>query len=160
MTESLKIPAHIFKSYDIRGLMDSEITESIAELIGAAAVETLSAKKLAVGRDMREHGPRLESALVGGITGAGADVILIGQCSTPMSYYAAATLDMDGAIMVTASHNPSEYNGFKFSNITNDCFIFRQRQLGSQGSLIILNPFKILKVDGISGHDHPVGIKF
>jgi len=115
MTESLKIPDHIFKSYDIRGLIDSEINESIAELIGAAAVETLDAKKLAVGRDMRDHGPRLETALIRGITGAGADVISIGQCSTPMSYFAAATLDVDGAIMVTASHNPSQYNGFKFS---------------------------------------------
>ena len=115
MTESLKIPAHIFKSYDIRGVVDSEINESIAELVGAAAVETLGAKKLAVGRDMREHGPRLEAALIRGITGAGADVISIGQCSTPMSYFAAATLDVDGAIMGTASHNPSQYNGFKFS---------------------------------------------
>ena len=115
MAESLKIPAQIFKSYDIRGIIDSEITESIAELIGAATVETLGAQRLAVGRDMREHGPRLEAALVRGITGAGADVISIGQCSTPMSYFAAATLDVDGAIMVTASHNPSQYNGFKFS---------------------------------------------
>ena len=115
MTESLKIPDHIFKSYDIRGIIDSEINESIAELIGAAAVETLGAGRLAVGRDMREHGPRLEAALIRGITGVGADVISIGQCSTPMSYFAAATLDVDGAIMVTASHNPSQYNGFKFS---------------------------------------------
>ena len=115
MTESLKIPAHIFKSYDIRGTVDSEINEPIAELIGAAAVETLGAAKLAVGRDMREHGPRLEAALIRGITGAGADVVSIGQCSTPMSYFAAATLDVDGAIMVTASHNPSQDNGFKFS---------------------------------------------
>ena len=115
MTESLKIPDHIFKSYDIRGIVDSEINESIAELVGAAVVETLDAKRLAVGRDMREHGPRLEAALIRGITGAGADVISIGQCTTPMSYFAAATLDVDGAVMVTASHNPSRYNGFKFS---------------------------------------------
>jgi phosphomannomutase len=115
MTESLKIPAHIFKSYDIRGIVDKEITESIAELIGAATVETLGAGKLAVGRDMRDHGPRLEATLMRGITGMGADVISIGQCSTPMSYFAAATLDVDGAIMVTASHNPGRDNGFKFS---------------------------------------------
>jgi len=115
MTESLKIPAHIFKSYDVRGVVDSEINESTAELVGAAVVETLGAQRLAVGRDMRQHSPRLEAALVRGITGAGADVISIGQCSTPMSYFAAATLDVDGAIMVTASHNPGRDNGFKFS---------------------------------------------
>ncbi len=115
MTESLKIPAHIFKSYDIRGVVGQEINESVAELIGAAVVETLSARKLAVGRDMREHSPRLEAALIRGITGAGADAISIGQCSTPMSYFAAATLDVDGSVMVTASHNPGMDNGFKFS---------------------------------------------
>jgi len=115
MIEGLQIPAHIFKSYDIRGVVDLEINESTAELIGAATVETLGAKRLAVGRDMRQHSPRLKAALVRGITAAGADVISIGQCSTPMSYFAAATLDVDGAIMVTASHNPSQDNGFKFS---------------------------------------------
>ncbi len=115
MTERLQVPPHIFKSYDIRGVVDMEINEPIAELVGAATIETLDARRLAVGRDMREHSPRLEAALVRGITAAGADVISIGQCSTPMSYFAAATLDVDGAIMVTASHNPSCDNGFKFA---------------------------------------------
>jgi len=115
MTKCVQIPDHIFKSYDIRGVVDVDISEEIAELIGAAVVETLGAKRLAVGRDMREHSPRLEEALVHGIVAAGADAVLIGQCSTPMSYFAAATLDVDGAIMVTASHNPSQYNGFKLS---------------------------------------------
>jgi phosphomannomutase len=64
---------------------------------------------------MREHSPRLAAALVRGATAAGADVVEVGQCSTPMSYFAAATLDVDGALMVTASHNPSRDNGFKFS---------------------------------------------
>lgn len=111
----MQITDRIFKSYDIRGVVDSELDESIARLIGAATVETLGAKRLAVGRDMREHSPRLEAALVEGITAAGADAISIGQCSTPMSYFAAATLDVDGAVMVTASHNPGRDNGFKFS---------------------------------------------
>jgi phosphomannomutase len=115
MAKDVHIPAGIFKSYDIRGVVDSEITESIAEWIGAAAVEVLGAKKLAVGRDMREHSPRLAAALVRGITTAGADVVTIGQCSTPMSYFAASTLDVDGTVMVTASHNPARDNGFKFS---------------------------------------------
>ena len=115
MTRDNSIPEHIFKSYDIRGVVDTELFESTAELIGVAVVQTLTAKRLAVGRDMRVHSPRLEAALIRGITGAGADVVSIGQCSTPMSYFAAATLDVDGAVMVTASHNPGRDNGFKFS---------------------------------------------
>ena len=111
----MQITDRIFKSYDIRGVVDSELDESVAPLIGAATVQTLGAKRLAVGRDMREHSPRLEAALIQGITEAGADAISIGQCSTPMSYFAAATLDVDGAVMVTASHNPGQDNGFKFS---------------------------------------------
>lgn len=111
MTE---IPKHIFKSYDVRGRYGSELTEHTAELIGRAYVQVLGAKTLAVGHDMREHSPRLEEALVKGITSAGADAVRIGQCSTPMSYFAAATLPVDGAIMVTASHNPGPDNGFKF----------------------------------------------
>lgn len=115
MNGRVQIPAHIFKSYDIRGIVDQEITEPIAELIGAATARTLDAKKLAIGRDMRKHSPRLEAALIRGINAAGADVVSVGLCSTPMSYFAAATLDVDGAIMVTASHNPAHDNGFKFS---------------------------------------------
>ncbi len=115
MAKGGQIPSHIFKSYDIRGVVDTEITESVAELVGAAAVETLAAQRIAVGRDMREHSPRLAAALIRGATTAGADVVEVGQCSTPMSYFAAATLDVDGAIMVTASHNPGQDNGFKFS---------------------------------------------
>jgi len=109
------IPSEIFKSYDVRGRYGTEITEPVAELIGRAFVQTLEARKVAVGRDMRQHSPLLEDALVNGITAAGADVIRIGQCSTPMSYFAAATLGVDGAVMVTASHNPGNDNGFKFS---------------------------------------------
>ena len=115
MVRGVQIPEHIFKSYDIRGVVDTELDESTAYLIGAATVQALSAKRLAVGRDMREHSPRLEAALIRGITEAGADLVAIGQCSTPMSYFAVATLDVDGAVMVTASHNPGRDNGFKFS---------------------------------------------
>jgi len=104
----------VFKSYDVRGQFGVEITEELADLIGRAFVKTLGAKRIAIGRDMRKHSPILEDALVCGITAAGADAVRIGQCSTPMSYFAAATLDVDGAIMVTASHNPGQDNGFKF----------------------------------------------
>ncbi len=115
MPRDERIAPHIFKSYDIRGIVDEELTEAAAEQIGTAVVMAMPAKKLAVGRDMRSHSPRLEASLIRGITRAGADVVRIGQCSTPMSYFAAATLGVDGAVMVTASHNPSHYNGFKLS---------------------------------------------
>ena len=105
----------VFKSYDVRGHFGTEITPALAGQIGRAFVEVLQARIIAVGHDMREHSPILEDSLVEGITAAGADVIRVGQCSTPMSYFAAATLDVDGAVMVTASHNPGHDNGFKFS---------------------------------------------
>src|SRR5688572_11653594 len=91
-----EIPKHIFKSYDVRGRYGTDITEHAAELIGRAYVQVLGAKTLAVGHDMRESSPRLEEALVQGITSAGADALRIGQCSTPMTYFAAATLPVDG----------------------------------------------------------------
>jgi phosphomannomutase len=119
VTINPEIVRSVFKSYDVRGKYGSEITEALANQIGRAFVQVVHAKKVAVGRDMRNHSPRLEEALIAGITAAGADAIRVGQaangqCSTPMSYFAAATLDVDGALMVTASHNPPEDNGLKF----------------------------------------------
>jgi phosphomannomutase len=111
----VEINPGVFKSYDVRGRYGTEITESLANLIGRAYVEVIQAKKIVVGHDMRVHSPRLEKSLVEGITETGADVIRINQCSTPMTYFAASTLDVDGAIMITASHNPGYDNGFKFS---------------------------------------------
>jgi phosphomannomutase len=109
------IVKNVFKSYDVRGRYGTEITESLTNQIGRAYVEVLGAKKVLVGHDMRVHSPTLEAALVEGIIAAGADVIRIGQCSTPMTYFGVSTLDVDAAIMVTASHNPGHDNGFKFS---------------------------------------------
>lgn len=113
--KQVEIPKSVFKSYDIRGRYGTEITEFLANLIGRSFVEVLKAKRIVVGHDMRQHSPRLEESLVEGILAAGADVIRIGQCSTPMTYFAVSTINVDGAIMVTASHNPGYDNGFKFS---------------------------------------------
>jgi len=103
----------IFKSYDIRGIYPTEINEEITYHIGRATVNYLRAKTIAVGRDNRESSPSLTDALVRGITDAGADVIDLGLLSTPMLYFASANLPVDAAMMVTASHNPKEYNGIK-----------------------------------------------
>lgn len=103
----------IFKSYDIRGIYGSEITEEIVYDIGRATVEHLKARTIAVGRDNRESSPALTHALKKGIIESGANVIELGLISTPMLYFASTILDVDAAMMVTASHNPKEYNGIK-----------------------------------------------
>ena len=107
--------AGIFKAYDIRGTYPDQLDERLAGRIGAAAVDVLAAKRLVLGRDMRQSGPALRAAMVEGIVQRGCDVIDIGECSTPMTYWAVNQLEADGAIMITASHNPAGYNGCKLS---------------------------------------------
>jgi len=105
--------AGIFKAYDIRGIYPEQLNETIAEKIGRAVVVFLKAKKVVVGRDMRPHSVPLFHALVKGITEQGADVVDVGMCSTPMSYHANGKLGADASVMITASHNSAEWNGFK-----------------------------------------------
>ena len=103
----------IFKAYDIRGIYPAELNEDMAYAIGRAYVEFTKAEKVVIGRDMRPHSVDLFRGLSRGIMDQGADVIDIGLCSTPQSYFANGTLKADGSIMITASHNPGEWNGFK-----------------------------------------------
>jgi len=103
----------IFKAYDIRGTYPDQLNEDVAYLVGGAFVQVVGAKKVAVGRDIRLSSEALEQALVRGITDAGADVELIGVVSTDALYFAVGKYGYDGGIMITASHNPPEYNGFK-----------------------------------------------
>jgi phosphomannomutase len=103
----------IFKAYDIRGVVPDELSAEDAERIGCAAARFFGGAALAVGRDARSHSPALRGALVRGITEAGADVVDLGLVSTPMLYFAVDRLGLGGGVMVTASHNPAEYNGFK-----------------------------------------------
>jgi len=103
----------IFKAYDIRGIYGTQLTEALAQDIGRAFVTFLNCKKVVIGYDMRPHSIPLFEALCKGITMQGADVINIGMCSTPMSYYANGSLGADASVMITASHNPGEWNGFK-----------------------------------------------
>ncbi len=104
----------IFKAYDVRGIYPTELNEDTAYKVGRAFVSFLNCKKLIVGRDMRLSSERLFEALTKGITDQGADVYEVGLCSTDMVYFATGFYRMDGGIMITASHNPKEYNGFKF----------------------------------------------
>lgn len=103
----------IFKAYDIRGIYPAELDAAMAEKIGRAYATFTKAKKVAVGRDMRPHSVALFEGLAKGLTGQGVDVIDLGLCSTPMSYFANGFLKADGSIIITASHNPGEWNGFK-----------------------------------------------
>ena len=103
----------IYKAYDIRGIYPEQLNEEIAEQIGRAYIEFTGAKKVVVGRDMRPHSKPLFDALAKGMTDQGADVVNLGLCSTPMSYFANGKLGADGSIIITASHNPGEWNGFK-----------------------------------------------
>jgi phosphomannomutase len=103
----------IFKAYDIRGLYPSELDAEVYRRIGRAFVDYLGASKIAVGRDCRLSSPELAAALVAGARAQGAAVVDIGVASTDMLYYYVARHDLEGGAIVTASHNPKEWNGAK-----------------------------------------------
>jgi phosphomannomutase len=103
-----------FKAYDIRGKVPSELNTELAYKIGRAYPALIDAKKIIIGHDIRKSSEEISEALAKGLTESGVDVIDIGLCGTEMVYYATPALDADGGIMITASHNPPEYNGMKF----------------------------------------------
>lgn len=103
-----------FKAYDIRGKVPSELNNDLAYKIGRAYANYLHAKKIVVGYDVRKSSSELCEALTDGLTDAGCNVVNIGLCGTEMIYFSTPFLDADGGIMITASHNPPEYNGMKF----------------------------------------------
>jgi phosphomannomutase len=103
----------VFKAYDVRGIYPTEIDEEGAYAIGRAYVEEFRPKRIAIGRDMRMSGPQMVAALTEGATDGGAEVLDIGQIGTEMLYFAVGSLELDGGITCTASHNPKEYTGFK-----------------------------------------------
>ncbi|MFF9408652.1 phosphomannomutase/phosphoglucomutase [Streptomyces anandii] len=104
--------SQIVKAYDVRGVVPDQWDEALAELFGAAFVQVTGANAVVVGHDMRPSSPGLSDAFARGAAGRGADVTLIGLCSTDQLYYASGALGLPGA-MFTASHNPARYNGIK-----------------------------------------------
>jgi phosphomannomutase len=111
----MQISPSIFKAYDIRGIVPSTLNAGVALGLGRAfgtAARALGQGVVAVGRDGRLSGPELSAALIQGLMESGVEVIDIGMCTTPMLYFAAATLCSSG-IQITGSHNPKDYNGFK-----------------------------------------------
>ncbi len=103
----------IFKAYDIRGIVPTQLSTRIAREIGRALVATLKPDEVAVGRDMRISGGAIASALIEGIRDGGADVSDLGLISTDALYFAVGKFGYPAGVMVTASHNPPEYNGLK-----------------------------------------------
>jgi phosphomannomutase len=106
----------ILREYDVRGIVGQTLNPEDAYALGrsyAALATSEGAKRVAVGRDGRTHSPVLEAALVDGLTQGGLDVLRIGMGPSPMLYFAVSTLEVDGGIQVTGSHNPADYNGFK-----------------------------------------------
>jgi phosphomannomutase len=131
---------HVVKAYDVRGLVGSDLDESVARALGAAFAEEVTSgpdagpdpvRQVVVGHDMRPSSPSLVGAFADGVAGQGLDVVLIGLCSTDGLYYASGALDAPGA-MFTASHNPAAYNGIKLCRagarpISADTGLFRVR---------------------------------
>lgn len=109
----MELKSTAFKAYDIRGKFPDEVNEELAYRIGRVFPTLFNAKKVAVGHDIRLSGPAIQKALELGLTEMGCEVIDIGQCGTEMIYFTTAHLNLDGGIMITASHNPKEYNGLK-----------------------------------------------
>ena len=108
--------AHIFRAYDIRGVVGEDLSEDIARTIGMAIgseAEARGQQALVVGYDGREYSPALAEALIEGLTASGRDVINVGAVPTPVLYYATHNSTTQSGVMVTGSHNPPEYNGFK-----------------------------------------------
>jgi phosphomannomutase len=129
--------ASIFKAYDIRGLVDVEITPEFTFATGAAFARFLKLERepgtVVIGEDMRPSSPALADAFSAGITSQGFDVIRIGLASTDMLYFAAGKLNLPGA-MFTASHNPAAYNGIKM------CFS-GARPIGKESGLLTIEKF-------------------
>lgn len=117
----MKIPRHAFREYDIRGIADRDFTSDVARALGAAfalmlrrdRVAPVPRQRVVVGRDGRLSSDRLFAALTEGLLEGGADVVSVGVGPTPLLYFAAHHLGTDGAVMITASHNPAPDNGFK-----------------------------------------------
>lgn len=109
------IKENIFRAYDIRGIYPSEINENVSELIGKGFGTFIggAGKKLAVGRDVRLSSESLSTSLINGLVSTGVDVLDLGIVPTPIVYFAISHWNLDGGVVVSASHNPPEWNGFK-----------------------------------------------
>jgi len=112
----MQVNPSIFREYDIRGLVDRDLTPAVAEAIGRAfgtLVQDRGPQRVVVGRDIRPSSDPFSHALIGGIRATGCDVLDVGMVPTPVLYFSIAHYDRGGGVMITGSHNPREFNGFK-----------------------------------------------
>jgi phosphomannomutase len=107
------IDGSIFKAYDIRGIYPKQIDGELARRVGRAFIDYLGAKRIAVGRDARASSPEIAAGFIRGARSQGAEVIDVGTVGTDVLYYAVASADLEGGAIITASHNPKEWNGIK-----------------------------------------------
>ena len=124
----------LFKAYDLRGRVPEDLNEAIAYQVGRAYTQIYAPKKIAIGFDIRSESPAISKALVCGVTDGGCDVMHIGLCGTEEVYFATFNNQLDGGVMVTASHNPKGHNGMKIIGpearpINSDTGLFAIRDL-------------------------------
>jgi phosphomannomutase/phosphoglucomutase len=118
---SFNVPENIFRQYDIRGVFEKDLTLEVAEALGRVfaayllKVQNLKKAKVSIGMDVRISSTAIKDALIAGLTSSGIDCVDLGECPTPLQYFSIHHLNLDGGIMITGSHNPPEYNGFKLS---------------------------------------------
>ncbi len=112
----MDVPGHIFREYDVRGVVATDLTPSVVTALGRAlgtAFRRRGARRVAIGRDVRPSGDELFAFLRDGILSTGCDVVDFGRVPTPVFYHGCATREVDGGAVITGSHNPPEFNGFK-----------------------------------------------
>ncbi|HLD07368.1 MAG TPA: phosphomannomutase/phosphoglucomutase [Candidatus Nanoarchaeia archaeon] len=144
----------LFKAYDVRGKYPGEFNEKAAYAIARAFVLHLRPKTMLLARDMRNSSPQIHQAVVRGLLEQGANVLDIGLASSDLFYFASYHLRADAGIMITASHNPGEYNGMKFVRekaipITEDNGMRQIQQLAEQGKFPPAKPGKIREKKGM-----------
>lgn len=115
----MEINKNIFKSYDVRGIYPSELNDEVVFNIGRSFIKLTGAKSVVICQDARISSPSLFKAFAGGVATNGAKVLDIGQGPTELAYFALGKYNFDSAVMITASHNPKEYNGLKMMKISN-----------------------------------------
>ncbi len=113
-TAHVPVDPEIFHAYDVRGIYGENMTDDVAYRIGRAAAQYLQVPEIAVGRDMRLSSPQLAAALIRGITDQGVNAIDLGMTTTDGLYFAVGKFNFPAGVMITASHNPAQYNGMKF----------------------------------------------
>lgn len=148
------IPENIFRAYDIRGIFQEELTENVALKIGRAVSTLLKdeSKDVIVGRDVRLSGEQLQNALIKGLQLGGCNVEDIGMVTTPALYFSSAHYGKDAGVMVTASHNPPNWNGFKIWR--KDGFVCEGKGMEDLKRIVLSNSYKESGVGRVKRNAH------